>query len=53
MIKAPLIIRKNCESCMSMGRSIFYREYDDHKNCTSSEDNDSNWEKSPSEEDES
>lgn len=38
---------------MSMGRSIFYREYDDHKNCTSSEDNDSNWEKSPSEEDES
>ena len=31
------------------GKGIFYSEYDDDKNCTSSEDNDSNWEESSSE----
>ena len=35
------------------GKDIFYSEYDDDKNCTSSEDNDSDWEESSSEEDES
>ena len=35
------------------GKDIFCSDYDDDKNCMSSEDNDSNWEESPSEEDES
>ena len=35
------------------GKGIFYSEYDNDKNYTSCEDNDSNWEETPSEEDES
>ena len=35
------------------GKGMFYREYGDDKNYTSSEDNDSEWEESSSEEDES
>ena len=35
------------------GKGMFYSEYGDDKNYTSSEDNDSDWEESSSEEDES
>ena len=35
------------------GKGMFYSEYVDNKNYTSSEDNDSNWEESSSEDDES
>ena len=35
------------------GKGMFYSEYSDDKNCTSSEDNDREWEESSSEEDES
>ena len=51
--KAPFIIKENGLEEYKHGKGMFYSEYGDGNNYTSSEDNDSDWEKRFSEEDES
>ena len=53
MTQSPFINKKEWLEEYEYGTGIFYSESNDEKNYTSSEDNDSNWEESSSEEDKS